>query len=152
MNKKKPDPKPGVFKRQILRSANAYTDDRIDEVLRRIELSEDTEPGDGDDDKDPNKPKPPGGGGGGGGLGVIFPPETPTPWVIPRPPVREVSEVGKVTSIKFQEGASQFTYDTTKTYGTMYLSSDGSLAANVTIEIDGEGEIEDYEVQVTKVE
>jgi hypothetical protein len=151
MDKKKPDPKPGVFKKQILRSANAYTDQRIDEVLRLVELSEDTEPSDGDgNEKDPSGGG--GGGGGDGGLGVVFPPDIPTPWIIPRPPIRDVSDVGNVTSINFQEQDGNFTYDVTKKYGTSYLSSDGSLTATVTIEVDGEGEIEDYEIQVTKID
>lgn len=153
MSKNKPDPKPSVFKRQILRSANAYTDSRIDELLKLIELSEDAD----STNDDPPETKPPGGGGGGGGgngpgLGVIFPPDIPTPWVIPRPPVRDVSQVGKVTSIKFQEDSGEFSYDESKKYGSMYLSSDGGLTATVTIEIEGEGEIEDFEVQVTKID
>jgi len=153
MDKKKPDPKPGVFKKQILRSANAYTDQKIDEILKLIELSEDTEPP-GENERDPGGGGGGGGGGtgGGGGLGIVFPPDIPTPWVIPRPPIRDVSDVGNVTSIKFQEGDGNFTYDVTKKYGTSYLSSDGSLSATVTIEIDGEGEIEDYEIQVTKID
>lgn len=152
MSKNKPDPKPAVFKRQILRSANAYTDSRIDELLKLIELSEDEETtGDGDD-------KTPGGGGGGGGggrgpgLGVIFPPDIPTPWIIPRPPVRDVSEIGKVTSIQFQESDDKFTYDTTKKYGSVYLSSDGGLTATVTVQVEGDGEVEDFEIQVTKID
>jgi hypothetical protein len=153
MDKKKPEPKPSVFKRQILRSANAYTDDRIEELLKLIELSEDTEPGDGESGKKPRNPGAgQGDGSGGGGLGVVFPPDIPTPWIIPRPPVRDVSDVGKITSIKFQELSGEFTYDTDKKYGGMYLSSDGSLTATVTVEIDGEGEIEDYEIQVTKID
>jgi len=125
MNKKKPEPKPSVFKRQILRSANSYTDDKIEELLKLIELSEDTETGDGE-----SKEESPG----------------------PRPPIRDISDVGKITSVKFQEESGEFTYDTTKKYGSMYLSSDGSLTATVTVEVDGEGEIEDYEIQVTKID
>jgi len=122
MNKKKPEPKPSVFKRQILRSANSYTDDKIEELLKLIELSEDTEPGDGESKEESSSP---------------------------RPPIRDISDVGKITSVKFQEESGEFTYDTTKKYGSMYLSSDGSLTATVTVEVDGEGEIEDYEIQVT---
>lgn len=149
MSKNKPDPRPSVFKRQILRSANAYTDSKIDELLKLIESSEDEETtGDDPEPEDGGG----GGGGGGGGIGIIFPPDTPTPWVIPRPPVRDVSEIGKVTSIKFQEASGSFSYDQTKTYGSTYLSSDGGITATVTIEVEGEGEIEDFEIQVTKVD
>ena len=150
MSKNKPDPKPTVFKRQILRSANAYTDSRIDELIKVIELSE----GDETTGDNPGKDKPPGkgNGGDGGGIGVIFPPDIPTPWVIPRPPIRDVSQIGEVISIKFQNSSGQFTYDQDVKYGSAYLSSDGGLTATVTIEIDGEGEIEDFEVQVTKID
>lgn len=147
MSKNKPDPKPAVFKRQILRSANAYTDSKIDELLKLIELSEDEETT-GDDTEEGSG----GGGGGGGGGGVIFPPDTPTPWIIPRPPVRDVSEIGKVTSIQFQESDDKFTYDTTKKYGSVYLSSDGGLTATVTVQVEGDGEVEDFEIQVTKID
>lgn len=150
MSKNKPDPKPTVFKRQILRSANAYTDSRIDELLKTIELSEDTETTEGSE-KNPGKERRPG-GGEGGGLGVVFPPDIPTPWLIPRPPVRDVSEIGQVTSIKFQETSNEFTYDLTKKYGNMYLSSDGGLTATVTVLVEGDGEVEDFEIQVTKID
>lgn len=151
MSKNKPDPKPTVFKRQILRSANEYTDLRIDELLRLIELSEDPDTtGDGDRRDGGGGRKP--GKGSGGGLGVVFPPDIPTPWVIPRPPIRDISEIGEVTSIKFQESSGIFTYDKTKKYGSMYLSSDGGLTATVTVEVEGEGEIDDFEIQVTKID
>lgn len=148
---KKPYPAPEVFRRQIERSAAAYTDSRIDELLKLIQSLEE---GDGGDPGDGGG-KPPGrppGGGGGGGIGVIFPPDVPTPWVIPRPPVRDISSIGTVESITFQKSDGKFEYNKDAQYGSMYLSSDGSLTATVTIKIEGSGEIEDFEIQVTKIE
>ncbi len=150
--KKKPDPSPKVFRRQIERSAAAYTDFKIDQVLSLLEDTDTDEiDSDGDDsgrEDDENGRRP----GGGGGIGVVFPPDIPTPWVIPRPPIRDISSVGTVQSVSFQNSSGDFEYDENSSYGELYLSSDGALSATVTIKVEGEGDIEDFEVQVTKID
>lgn len=147
---RKPDPSPKVFRRQIERSAAAYTDSKIDELKL---LLEDT---DVDlvliDDEDDQNEGGSGGSGGGGNLGYIFPPDEPTPWVIPRPPVRDITQVGEVSSIEFEGAGGEFDYDENSSYGYLYLSADGSLSANVSIKVEGDGDIEDFEVQVTKID
>lgn len=145
---KKPYPSPEVFRRQIERSAAAYTDSRIDELLKLIQSLEDGDGGDIPEDDDPGK-KPP---GGGGKFPDPFLPDAPTPWIIPRPPVRDVSSVGTVDSIEFQKADGTFDYDKNAKYGTMYLSSDGALTATATVKVKGSGEIADFEIQVTKIE
>lgn len=144
---KKPYPSPEVFRRQIERSAAAYTDSRIDELLKLIQSLEDGDSG-VPEGEGPGK-KPP---GGGGKFPDPFLPDAPTPWIIPRPPVRDVSVVGAVDSIEFQKSDGSFEYNKDAKYGAMYLSSDGTLTATATIKVKGSGEIEDFEIQVTKIE
>jgi hypothetical protein len=145
---KKPYPAPDVFRRQIERSAAAYTDSRIDELLKLIQSLEDGDGG-GSSGSDPDRGRGP---GGGGRFPDPFLPDAPTPWIIPRPPVRDVSVVGTVDAIKFQKSDGTFEYDKEASYGSMYLSSDGALTATATIKVEGSGEIEDFEIQVTKIE
>lgn len=144
---KKPYPAPEVFRRQIERSAAAYTDSRIDELLKLIQSLEDGDGGTIEDGGGGKKPP-----GGGGKFPDPFLPDAPTPWIIPRPPIRDVSAVGVVDSITFQKADGSFEYNKDAKYGTVYLSSDGALTATATIKVQGSGEIEDFEIQVTKIE
>lgn len=144
---KKPYPAPEVFRRQIERSAAAYTDSRIDELLKLIQSLEDGDGGTTEDGGGGKKPP-----GGGGKFPDPFLPDAPTPWIIPRPPIRDVSAVGVVDSITFQKADGSFEYNKDAKYGTVYLSSDGALTATATIKVQGSGEIEDFEIQVTKIE
>lgn len=152
-NQKKPDPGTKVLRRQIIRNANAYTDEKIEELKDYLSNILD-DLGDPDSDEDPPEgpedPDP--GGGGGGGIGVVFPPDIPTPWQIPPLPGRDITPVGDVTSIEFQKSDGTFEYNETAKYGYTYLSPDGALTSSVTVRIDGEGEIDDYELQVTKID
>lgn len=153
---KKEYPSAEVFRRQIERTAAAYTDSRIDEVLKTLQdLTEDG----ASSGANPTPPTdPPGGGkppkppGGGGKPKDPWGPDAPTPWIIPRPPVRDISAIGTVDSITFQKADDSFTYEENSQYGELYLSADGSLVATVTVKIEGTGEIEDFELQVTKIE
>lgn len=147
--KNKPDPSPRVFRRQIERSAAAYTDSKIDELKLLLENTDD-ELVLLDDEYDEGESENT--SGGGGNLGYIFPPDEPTPWVIPRPPIRDISSVGEVSNILFENSSGEFEYDDSASYGYIYLSADGSLTANVSVKVEGDGDIEDFEVQVTKID
>jgi hypothetical protein len=153
-NQRKPDPTVKVLKRQILRSAASYTDEKIEELKEYLSniLDEDGLPDeDGPEDPDPD-PGGPGGGGGGGGIGIIFPPDNPIPWVPAPLPERDITPVGTVTAIEFQKSDGTFEYDENNRYGYTYLSSDGGFTGSVTVRITGDGEIDDFELQVTKID
>lgn len=151
---KKKDTSERILRRQIERNAAAYTDAKIDELKRYISSSENDESSEEDElyliePEDPNDPE---GSGDGSGLGVIFPPDNPTNWIIPTPPIRDITQVGVVNSIVFQKSDGTFEYDEDASYGYTYLSSDGALTSSVTIKVEGEGDIEDFEIQVTKID
>lgn len=147
-DEKKKYPSPEVFKRQIERSAAAYTDSKIEEVLKLLQSLEDGDGTGSNDGDNPTKDSP----GNGGKFPDPFLPDAPTPWIIPRPPVRDISGVGKVDAITFQKADGKFEYNKDAKYGALYLSSDGALTATATIKVEGSGEIEDFEIQVTKIE
>lgn len=149
--KKKKDTSERILRRQIERSAAAYTDSKIEELKKYLSRSENDESPEDDElfliDDDPEA-----GSGDGSGSRPVFPPDNPTNWILPPLPSRDITPVGTVDSILFQNSAGQFEYNENSSYGYSYLSADGSLSSSLTVKIEGQGEIEDFEVQVTKVD
>jgi hypothetical protein len=150
-NQRKPEPSNQLLKRQILRNAAAYTDEKINELRDYLERALEENDFDEEDISDPGDDPDPG-SGGGGGIGVVFPPDLPVEWVIPPLPGRDITPVGTVDSIEFQKSDGSFEYDEEESYGYTYLSSDGGFTGSVTVKVTGSGEIDDFELQVTKID
>lgn len=122
-----------VLRKQILSEARQYTDASIEEAIESLL------------DKDQILP------GVGGSDEISL--ESFIDDLIPAYEVIDPTPPGVIESVQFLNDSNEFDYDENFAYGTLYISSDGKYAVDVTAKaISTNQEVASIEVQITRID
>jgi len=122
-----------VLRKQIISEANQYTDASIEDAIQSLLDRDDIIPG----------------VGGASELSIDINIDD----LIPPYEVIDPTPPGVIESVKFLNDSNEFDYDENFAYGTLYVSSDGQYAVDVTAKaISTNQEISSIEVQITRID
>lgn len=122
-----------ILRKQILSEAKQYTDASIEDALESLLERDQILPGVGGSDP----------------LGIDIDIDS----LIPSYEVIDPTPPGVIESVKFLNDSNEFDYNESFSYGTLYVSSDGQYAVDVTAKATSTNqEISSIEVQITRID